>query len=291
MGLRVKFNMILISVAILGMALSGYVSQRILHQNAREEVLQMAGLIMESALAVRGYTIEEIRPLLITDIANTFVPQMVPAYAAHQNIKRLRQHYPDYKYKEATLNPTNPASRATEWETEIVETFRNNKQKHELIGTHESATGNNLYMARPITIKKQSCLACHSTVEAAPPSMLARYGTSHGFGWKMGETVGAQIVSVPMKLALSRADTAFRTFMLSTAIIFGLIILILNILLSIIVLNPIRKISSHAEVISLGKLETPELKVKSHDEVGVLITSVNRLRRSLVNSMKMLGKE
>jgi hypothetical protein len=32
---------------------------------------------------------------------------------------------------------------------------------------------------------------------AAPPAMLIQYGSMNGFGWKLGEIVGAQIVSVP----------------------------------------------------------------------------------------------
>lgn len=288
MGLRTKFNLVLIAVAVLGMVLSGYFSRNILQKNAEEEVLQMAGLVMESAMSIRGYTIEEIRPLIRDKMDAQFIPQMVPAYAAHQNIKRLRKRYADYNYKEATLNPTNPASRATEWETEIVEYFRNHTEAKEHIGIHTATTGASLYLARPITIKKASCLTCHGEVGKAPQTLLAKYGNSNGFGWKLGETVGAQIVTVPMSLPLQRADKAFQAFMISIGSVFVLIILILNFLLSVIVINPIGKLARNAEEVSLGKLDTPEIRAKGKDEVGTLIESVNRLRRSLVNAMKMI---
>ncbi len=64
MGLRLKFNLVLILTTLLGLAVSGFLSQKILQQNAREEVLGMARLMMESAIAVRSYTAKEIRPLL-----------------------------------------------------------------------------------------------------------------------------------------------------------------------------------------------------------------------------------
>jgi hypothetical protein len=49
----------------------------------------------------------------------------------------------------------------------------------------------------PIRVKSASCLECHSTPAAAPAGMLERYGTANGFGWRMDEVVGSQIVYVP----------------------------------------------------------------------------------------------
>ena len=288
MGLRTKFNLILVFAGILGMIATAYFSRNILQKNAEEEVLLMAGVIMEGAKAVRSYTIEEIRPLLAENPSTEFIPQMVPAYAAHNNIRRLQKRYANYSYKEATLNPTNPASRASDWEAEIIKLFRNNQNRKELIGKHDAATGPSLYLARPITIKNAGCLACHGEVSTAPPSLIKKYGTANGFGWKMGETVGAQIVSIPMSIPLQRADRAFKTFMILIAGVFAVIVIVLNVLLSMIVVNPIRNIAKNVEEVSLGKLDTPELKARSKDEIGVLINSVNRLRRSLSNAMKLI---
>ena len=54
MGLRLKFNLVLIVVFALGLVASGYVSKRILEANAQEEVTRNAELMMGAALAVRG---------------------------------------------------------------------------------------------------------------------------------------------------------------------------------------------------------------------------------------------
>jgi len=200
MGLRAKFNLVMLAAFIIGMAGAGFVSYQVLQRNAREEILHTAGILMESAMAVRSYTVKEIRPLLSVQIKRDFLPQTVPAYAATTNIRNLREKYPEYTYKEATLNPTNPASRATDWESSIVDYFRNNQDKKEIVGEHDTATGPMLYIARPIQIKNQNCLRCHGKIDDAPSTMLARYGSANGFGWKMNEVVGSQIVSVPMSL-------------------------------------------------------------------------------------------
>ena len=41
----------------------------------------------------------------------TFLPQSLPAYAATEIFSTLRQQHPEYSYKEAVLNPTNPRDR------------------------------------------------------------------------------------------------------------------------------------------------------------------------------------
>ncbi|MDH5446044.1 MAG: DUF3365 domain-containing protein [Gammaproteobacteria bacterium] len=288
MGLRTKFNLVMLFVFILGLVGAGLVSNKVLQDNAREEILHTAGIMMESAMAVRKYTIGEIRPLLAVQMKRDFLPQTVPAYAAMTNVQRLREKYPEYTYKEATLNPTNPASRSTEWETSIVEYFRNNPDENELIGDHLTATGPMLYMARPIQIKNEGCLACHGKVEDAPETMLARYGKANGFGWKMQEVVGTQIVSVPMSIPLARADKTFYTFMTALAVVFVAVFVILNLLLSMIVIKPVRRMSEIAHDVSMGKMDVPECDPKGKDEIATLGESFNRMLRSRANAMQML---
>ncbi|HFE38434.1 MAG TPA: DUF3365 domain-containing protein, partial [Gammaproteobacteria bacterium] len=205
MSLGGKFNLILIITFLVGMTAAGWLSYKMLQQNARDEILHTADIIMESALAIRNYTVSQVKPLLVPHMNDVFLPQTVPAYAAMQSITGLRKKYPEYSYKEATLNPTNPVSRATDWETSIVEYFRNNADAKELVGEHETAIGLSLYIARPIQVSNSGCLSCHGESEDAPRAMLAKYGTAGGFGWHLDEIIGAQIVNVPMSVALERA--------------------------------------------------------------------------------------
>jgi protein-histidine pros-kinase len=153
-------------------------------------VLRSAGLMMEAALAVRGYTVKQVKPLLEPQLAETFLPQSVPAYAASQTFDALHAKYPDYSYKEALLNPTNPRNKAVEWETDIVNSFRNASITGEFSGERDTPVGRMLYMARPIQIKDAACLACHTVPAMSPASMVKLYGESNGYGWKLQEIVG-----------------------------------------------------------------------------------------------------
>jgi len=290
MGLRFKFNLILILTTLVGLGVSAAVSHKLLQDNARKEVLEMARLMMESAVAVRSYTVKEIRPLLKVQQRRKFISQTVPAYAANQYIKELQTSHEEYSYREATLNPTNPADRATEWEADIVAWFRNHTDDNELIGERDTPTGPQLYLSRPITITNPDCLLCHNTPAEAPATLIETYGSNNGFGWKLNETVGAQIVSVPMSLPLQRAEATFYTVMVGLVGIFLLIAVILNLLLHFIVIKPVRAMSGKTDEISMGNLDVEELVVTGNDEIASLGRSFNRMHRSLTNAVQMLDE-
>lgn len=288
MKLKTKFNLVLVGVFSVSLLVTGFLSHKILQQNAREEVIQQAGMMMEAALAIRGYTIGEIKPLLGMQLKRAFLPQSVPAYAATQAFHELRKKHPEYTYKEATLNPTNPRNRAVDWEADVVEEFRNNSRWGELIGERETPTGRSLYLARPIQINDRACLTCHSTVEAAPKTLLALYGPANGFGWKLNEVVGAQIVSVPTSVPFQKANSTFFTFMGMLVGIFTIVAIMLNVMLGNIVVKPVTNMSRIADQVSMGKLDAPEFEEGGKDEIASLAVSFNRMRRSLEKAMKML---
>lgn len=288
MTLLVKFNLVFVAVFLLGLAASGYVSWTLLQRNAQEEIVQNGRLLMEKSLAVRAYTSNQIRPLLQTQMQHTFLPQTVPAYSATEVFNDLRKKFPEYNYKEATLNPTNPRDRAAEWEADIVAQFRNTAGRTEIIGERDTPTGRLLYIARPIKITNGACLECHSTVENAPKTMLAKYGPANGFGWNLNEIVGAQVVSVPTAVPFERAAAAFRTFMLSLTAVFVLIGLTLNLMLWRMVIAPVTRLSRVADQVSMGDMDAPEFNVRTRDEIGTLAQSLARMRQGLLQAMKML---
>ncbi len=289
MGLRLKFNIVLAVVFGAGMAVSAWVSHELLQRNAKQETLRNAGLMMEAALSIRGYTVKQVKPHLESQLAETFLPQTVPAFAATETFNALRVKYPDFSYKEATLNPTNPRDRAVDWEADVVNAFRNSAAQTEITGERDTPTGRMLYIARPIQIKDPACLACHSVPSAAPASMIKVYGENNGFGWKHMEVIGAQVVSVPMSLPIKNANDAFMVFMGSLAAIFVVTFVVLNAMLSIMIIRPIAKMSASADRISQGDFNVAEFG-KGSDEISVLGTSFNRMRRSLQKALKLIEK-
>lgn len=287
MRIHTQFNIALTLVFAIGFALSAWLTYRVLLDNSKEEVLRNAGLLMETALSVRSYTIDEVKPVLNPLLGETFLPQTVPAFAAVETFDRLRKKYPDFSYREATLNPTNPRNRSQDWETDVIDRFRANAGA-EIVGERMGETGPTLYIARPIKIGNPACLACHSTPDAAPKAMRAKYGSVNGFGWQLNEIVGAQIISVPTGLAVQNAKHAFYAFSAVLAGLFLALFVVLNLMLSRMVVAPIKQVSELSDEISKGNLELPEFNERGADEIKNLHASFNRMRRSIEKAMKVV---
>jgi HAMP domain-containing protein len=288
MGLKAKFNLVMLAAFLFGLAVAAVLSWRIVHDDARREVLQQAAVMMAGASAVRDYTDKEIGPLLSDQIKQRFLPQTIPFWAAQTNMRILSAHFPDYTYKEAALNPTNPADRATDWESAIIAEFAQNPSLTEYISTRETPIGDILSMSRPIRVTDKDCLTCHSTPSAAPASMIDLYGTANGFGWKLGDIIGAQIVSVPMRVALQRANEEFQVYLAALIVVFAVTLVLMNLLLHFVIVKPIRRMSGIASDVSLGNMSAPEFPEQGRDEIASLAASFNRMRRSLANAIKLL---
>jgi protein-histidine pros-kinase len=288
MKLLLKINIIMVIVFVLGLLAAYTVADRLLQQNAQAEIQDAARIMMESALAVRAYTVSQIKPLLDTQMRYKFLPQTVPSYSATEYFNILRKTFPEYAYKEATLNPTNLRDRAVDWEVDVVNHFRENSDAKELMGERDTPTGRTLYLARPLRIADEKCLACHSSVSAAPQTMLDLYGTANGFGWQLKDVIGAQVVSVPYDVPLKRAHAALKHFVYLLIGLFLFLFVALNLLLALLVVRPVRRLAVIADEVSKGNMDAPDFPSKGGDEISVLGTSFNRMRRSLVEAMNML---
>ena len=291
MSLLTKFNLALTAVFTLALIPAGWLSHGLLQKSARQQVIENARIMMETALAVRTYTIKQIQPLLAPHLAEKFLPQSVPAYSATEIFNALRQTNPEYTYKEATLNPTNPRNRTVDWEADLVQAFRNDVKKKEIIGERDTPQGKALFLSHPIQVKDQKCLVCHDTPDVAPASQIKAYGPNNGFGWKLNEIIGAQVVSVPMSLPVKMANDAFRTLLATLVGVFALTLLILNLLLRFVVIRPLRELSAMADQVSMGNMEAAEVKVAGNDEVAQLASSFGRMKISLRKALAMLEQE
>lgn len=290
MGLRAKFNLVMLTAFIVGLGLAGVVTNSLLQDDARKAVLQEAAVMTGQAAAIWQYTDKEIRPLLADQLKVRFLPQTIPFWAAQTNFRSLQKKFPDYSLRETALNPTNPADRPTDWQTDIIDLFRREPNLTKFISQRDSPTGPILSISQPIKVTDKGCLECHSTPAVAPPSMTDLYGSSNGFGWKLGETVGAQIISVPERVPLDRAHRAFITMMLGLTGVFAVMMILLNVLLHFFIIRPVRRISAVASDVSLGNLDAPEVVLKGRDEIASLADSFNRMRRSLANALKLLER-
>ncbi len=290
MGLRFKYNMVLVLACLLGIGAATGLSYWVAQDNAVEEIKQEIGLLRANALAVRSYTLNSIDPLLSDDNDILFFPESVTSYAAQSVFATFRNAFPQYYYKEAALNPTNPADLPNDLEESLIEQFRADPSLEQLATVVENEEGRFLTVAFPLVVKQEGCLRCHSTPEAAPPAMVDLYGPVNGFGWQLGETIGAQIISAPMSLAEERAQETVVILVAALSVAFLLVLIVTNGMLSRIVLRPVARMSAVAETVSMGDFSVPEYAKPGKDEISSLSASFNRMRRSLERAMKMIDE-
>jgi HAMP domain-containing protein len=253
---------------------------------------QRSNFFMDSMLAVREYTSQKVNPIIapMNMEGDVFRPEAVPSYSANTVFDYLRSQ-PDYRkfsYREATLNPTNLRDKADSFETSLVETFRQDSSRKSLSGERTTTLGTFHYVAKPIKVGKESCLACHSTPDRAPKSQILAYGSSNGFGWKLNEVVGAQIVSVPVEEVIQAKNRSLLVTGGLLAVSFLMVGVVTNAVLGQLILKPMRLISLKADEASVTPASVSFEEKSRSDEIGLLARSFERMKQSLAISMQML---
>jgi protein-histidine pros-kinase len=300
MTIRTTFTLILSAAFVVAMTAMALISYSILSSNAKQEIRERSRLMMDAAMAMRSYTINNIKPLVSPTSGDAFHPETVPAFAAMRAFELLRKDhgdkkdgdhadYANYTYREAALNPTNQSDRAVDWEHDIISHFRNFPEEKEITGERATPSGDVTYIARPIQIKVASCLDCHSEPDRAPAALRSQYGTSNGFGWKMDEVIGAQIVAVPTSESIKRARDTFGIFMASMAAAAILVVVILNFALRMMVVTPIVRLSALCDQVSTGDFSAADPQTSGDDEISSLGRSFVRMKISLQKALRMLG--
>jgi protein-histidine pros-kinase len=117
---------------------------------------------------------------------------------------------------------------------------------------------------------------------------VARYGSDNGYGWQLGDVIGAQVVSVPVARVRTRADEVFRTFLGSLLAVFASLLLVVNLVLYLLVVRPVRHMAAIAERVSVGESSAPEFTASGATEIATLGRAFTRMRRSLDKALKLL---
>jgi protein-histidine pros-kinase len=76
--------------------------------------------------------------------------------------------------------------------------------------------------------------------------------------------------------------------MISLVAVFGVAFVALNLMLSWLIIRPVSHMSEVADKVSTGDFAQPEFAESGKDEVAVLASSFNRMRRSLEKAMQMI---
>jgi hypothetical protein len=261
----------------------------VLRQRAIETASNDARLLLTAALAVSSYTDDEVvRPMEKLPPAQ-FYKQEVPFYASKAVFSRFTKTYPDHIFREPALNPTNPDDRPTPHEVELTERFREDPSLKEIQGIRHAIDGTYFYLARPIRVDSEQCLACHSTPARAPTSMIAEYGTSNGFGWSLHDTVGILELSVPITAELRGTTELAATLAGGLLVVFLITYLGLTTALGSALVTPLRHLAEAADAASRTTDEHMALPESGTWELRQLSGAIARLNLSLRKALRDLS--
>lgn len=290
-GVRRTVRRILLSIFVLALlaGMSGF--YLLLQERALRQAAAEARILLTSALSIRRYTTENILPLLSRLSDDEFHQETVPSFAAQTVFRTVASSYRTHTYREPALNPTSPADLATPFDVELIQRFRLDTNLTEVSGVRATETDRLFYLARPIRLTDERCLTCHSTPDRAPPAMVARYGTTNGFGWRMGETVGIQVLTVPVTEAMKGALELVGLLGIGLTLVFTAAYLALTLALDAMVVRPLGALSRAAEAASQQHETDFRLPRSGAGEIVTLARAIERLRISLSKSMARLSAE
>lgn len=267
---RASLNLSLAITFIVVFCITSAVLYRSLIEGALNQVRRDSSVQMEMALAVRQYTIENVRPQLPPG-GDDFYPPSIPAYAAIRTMALLERGHPDSRYQELVLNPTNPANRATGWQLDVIAAFRADPGLTQWSQVQETGAGTVMQVARPVR-PTADCMTCHGAPADAPVKMRQQYGDTNGFDWKVGEVVGMQIVTVSAAEALAQARAAWWRHVGANIVVFFAIFVVLNRVLARRVIEPIENRSIAWQELAARDPLTGTWNRRSFDEqVGALV--------------------
>jgi methyl-accepting chemotaxis protein len=213
---------------------------------------------------VRWYTTTNVNPLLAPDLATqeSFISEAVPAFSAREVFEhfRVNEDYETFFYKEAAPNPTNPRDQADSFERDLVQRFRTDGELKELTGFRDRGDERLYYIARPLAVTSETCLACHGDPAQASASLIDSYGADGGFGWQLNEIVAAQIIYVPASKVFNEARLWLAVVLGIFVGVFIIVIVGIRALMKPNVIRPIEQLARLAQKISADTATVEDLE-------------------------------
>lgn len=287
MSIRLRFILIIGICSLLAAVALAFLSYRFTVQGSIAEAKKKGTIVSTFLESSRSFYRNDQRPTIMKLVdKDRFYPNLMSGFALTRGVwDEFARKLPDYRFKQATLDPLYAPNKADADEIALITEFDRNKDLKKKEGILEKDGAKFLYFARPIKIKK-GCLRCHGNPADAPKDQIKIYGTKNGYNWTNGATVAAFITYVPIQAAL---DSALKS---ATVLFFyglgGIAFLTLVIWFSFdkYVVTPITKLEIMASEISLGKNLGESTIISSKDEIGALSRAIDRMRISVVKMLE-----
>jgi PAS domain S-box-containing protein len=186
-----------------------------------------------------------------------------------------------YRSKVCALNARMPQNEADPDEAAVIREFDANRAVAEHAVLREISGEPYLVLMRPGLAVGAACRRCHSTPDAAPGELVARYGRERGFGWPEGRIVWVHSVRVPLAAAFRAADE----FSLKLSLGFAAALLCLYLfsagLVDMLVLRPLHRLREAAGRLAASPDALEKTAPPRGRELADLAAALDGMSRSL----------
>ncbi|WP_167506076.1 Tll0287-like domain-containing protein [Desulfosediminicola flagellatus] len=291
MSIRIRFIVVIAALSFIAIGGFAWLSYSFTYKNSLQEARNKGEIVSTFLEASRSFYRTKQRPLIM-DIVDKerFYPEIMSGFTVTRGVwEEFSGKLPDYKFKQASIDPLYPLNKADSDELKLIQEFDANKILKKKEGIIEKKGAKFFYYAQPITVKEK-CLRCHGDPKDAPEEQRKLYGTTNGYHWVDGATVATYITYVPIKTAVDAAKKSALT-------LFGYGLAGIVCLSGVIwfffekrIIAPIVRLEKRTSEISLGKKLEEKIIVTSGDEIGSLGNAIERLRISVLKLMEHYKK-
>jgi protein-histidine pros-kinase len=221
----------------------------------------------------------------------SFHPELMAGFYVVRSIADIfAEDQKGYAFKQATLDPILPENKSDAQETEVINYFQANRKTKIQKGMMNKNGREFFYVARPV-VNKAACNRCHGRREDAPKEQLAKYPNYGGYNWRVDDVVATMITYVPIDATIARMKTtAMKTITAGLASV-ALLMLVTWYFMSKLVVKPLIRLTELAGDMSRGRGLDQEITGDRNDEIGALCDSFNRMRKSVVNLIKIVNQK
>ncbi len=236
--LQTRFLFGLAAILVMFSALASTTIYYYQAKSLEDEAYHKANLIMTAMEASRGYVREVLRPQMyeIIDDDDFVIQAMSSSYISREIAERVGNSNQDMVYRRVAINARNSAYEANDLEREMINYFRDNKEKSEWHAIVEDTDGRETFMKFKPVVVSQSCLYCHGNPVDAPKKIIELYGDKRGFARLKGQISGVVSVALPVDISLQKskeiAITVFMAVVPSLVFLYAIISVFFNRLIS-----------------------------------------------------------
>jgi HAMP domain-containing protein len=133
-------------------------------------------------------------------------------------------------------------------------------------------------------------MKCHSVYEKAPIELIEKYGDKAGFGFIVGDVIGALTISVPASEIFDKIRDVCIYINLIVLVCFVILIIIINLFFQNIVIIPLQRLSELVNDISTGKANQ-RVEAGGIAEISNIAKGVERMRNSVNLAISKIKKE